>query len=44
MRAVKNAIEDKAVVPGAGAFEIATHRHLMEHSRQNVSGKIKLGV
>ena len=44
MRAVKNALEDKAVVPGAGAFEIATHRHLMEHSRQNVSGKIKLGV
>ena len=33
MRAVKNAIEDKAIVPGAGAFEIATHRHLMEHMR-----------
>ena len=44
MRAVKNTIEDKAVVPGAGAFEIATHRHLIEHSKTNVSGKIKLGV
>ena len=44
LRAVKNTIEDKAIVPGAGAFEIATHRHLMEYSKTEVSGKVKLGV
>lgn len=30
LRAVKNAIEDKCVVPGAGAFEIATYCHLQD--------------
>mmetsp|Transcript_17807 Transcript_17807/g.17032 ORF Transcript_17807/g.17032 Transcript_17807/m.17032 type:complete len:262 (+) Transcript_17807:598-1383(+) len=44
LRAVKNTIEDKAVIPGAGAFEISAHRHLIEHSKKNVSGKVKLGV
>ena len=29
LRAVKNTIEDKCVVPGGGAFEIAAHRALM---------------
>merc|ERR1712179_197765 len=29
LRAVKNAIEDNCVVPGAGAFEIAAHSALM---------------
>lgn len=29
LRAVKNAIEDECVVPGAGAFEVAAHCHLM---------------
>jgi chaperonin GroEL (HSP60 family) len=29
---VKNTIEDGAVVPGAGAFEIAAARHLREHT------------
>eukprot|EP00045_Choanoeca_perplexa_P013363 m.151339 g.151339 ORF g.151339 m.151339 type:complete len:536 (+) comp16336_c0_seq1:150-1757(+) len=43
LRAVKNAISDKAVVPGAGAFEIATHRALMEHKR-SVKGRARLGV
>lgn len=28
LRAVKNAIEDKCVVPGGGAFYVALHRHL----------------
>ncbi len=32
LRAVKNTIEDGAVVPGAGAFEIAAARHLREHT------------
>lgn len=44
MRAVKNTIEDKAVVPGAGAFEIASHHHLIEHMKHHVTGKVKLGV
>jgi len=43
LRAVKGALEDKAVVPGAGAFEIAASRML--HRRKNaVAGKAKLGV
>jgi len=41
---VTNTINDKAVVPGAGAFEIAAHSHLMNHMKKHVSGKIKLGV
>jgi len=44
MRAVTNAIQDKCVLPGGGAFEIACHDHLMEHAKKNVSGKAKLGV
>jgi T-complex protein 1 subunit zeta len=44
LRAVKNTIEDKAVIPGAGAFEISAHNHLMNHMRTQVSGKVKLGV
>ena len=32
LRAVKNTVEDGAVVPGAGAFEIAAARHLREHT------------
>lgn len=44
LRAVKNTIEDKAVVPGAGAFEVAAHNHLVDWAKTEVSGKIKLGV
>lgn len=44
MRSVKNTIEDKCVLPGAGAFEIAAHEHLMKYMRNEVSGKTKLGV
>lgn len=43
LRAVKNAIEDKCLVAGAGAFQIALHRHLM-HYKQSVAGRQKLGV
>ncbi len=32
LRAVKNTIEDGAVVPGAGAFEIAAAQHLRQHT------------
>merc|ERR1712156_601644 len=44
LRAVKNAVEDESVLPGAGAFEIAAHEHLTEYARKEVSGKSKLGV
>jgi hypothetical protein len=37
-------MEDKSVVPGAGAFEIATHRHLIDYAKAHVSGKVKIGV
>jgi T-complex protein 1 subunit zeta len=43
LRAVKNAIDDLCVVPGAGAFEIGAYRHLMER-RRAVSGKARYGV
>lgn len=43
LRAVKNAIDDHALVPGAGAFEIAAYRMLMRR-KGAVSGKAKLGV
>ena len=43
LRAVKNAIEDKCVVPGAGAFEIVAHARLMEHMK-TVKGRQRLGV
>jgi T-complex protein 1 subunit zeta len=44
LRAVKNTIEDKCIVPGAGSFEIACAEHLQNHARTVVSGKVKLGV
>jgi T-complex protein 1 subunit zeta len=44
LRAVVNTINDKSVVPGAGAFEIAACEHLNNYARDNVSGKAKLGV
>lgn len=44
LRAVKNTLDDKSVVPGAGAFEVAAAEHLMNFSKLHVSGKVKLGV
>jgi len=44
LRAVKNTIEDKSVIPGGGAFEIAAAERLYEFARKEVSGKVKLGV
>jgi len=43
LRAVQNAVEDEALVPGAGSFEIAAHVHLEEFKRK-VVGKPRLGV
>lgn len=41
IRAVGNTIKDKTFVPGAGAFQIAAHHHLMtKHAR----GKSRAGV
>uniref|UniRef100_A0A8C6NN55 Chaperonin containing TCP1, subunit 6A (zeta 1) n=1 Tax=Nothobranchius furzeri TaxID=105023 RepID=A0A8C6NN55_NOTFU len=43
LRAVKNAIEDGSVVPGAGAFEVAVADGLVKH-KPNVKGRAQLGV
>ena len=43
LRAIKNALDDGAVVPGAGAFEVAAHAALMKY-RQEVRGRARLGV
>lgn len=43
LRAVKNAIEDGCVLPGAGAFEIAAYQELMKYKDQ-VKGRARLGV
>lgn len=43
LRAVKNAITEGCVVPGAGAFEVACHRHLLDF-KKTVKGRAKLGV
>lgn len=43
LRAVKNAIEDQAVIPGAGALQISLHNHLMKY-KDSIKGKAKLGV
>ncbi len=40
---VQNAIEDGAVIPGAGAFELAAAADLMEFQK-TVAGRAKLGV
>ncbi|KAL7415235.1 chaperonin Cpn60/TCP-1 family [Mrakia frigida] len=44
LRAVKNAIEDKTLVPGAGAFEISLSAHLHNNIKKLAKGRAKLGV
>lgn len=45
MRAVVNAIEDGALVPGAGAFELACAADLVAYANSpEITGKVKLGV
>ena len=44
LRAVTNTIQDKCIVPGAGAFEVAAWENLQQYARSGVSGKSKLGV
>ncbi|KFO98478.1 T-complex protein 1 subunit zeta, partial [Calypte anna] len=43
LRAVKNAIEDGCVVPGAGALEVAVANALVKH-KPTVKGRAQLGV
>lgn len=43
LRAINNAINDRAVVPGAGAVEVAASRALHAYKEQ-VKGKQRLGV
>lgn len=43
LRAIKNAVDDKALVPGAGAYEIAAHRALLAY-RDTTKGKARLGI
>lgn len=43
LRAVKNAIEDKALIPGAGAFEIAAYTQLVEY-KNTIKDKKSFGV
>lgn len=43
LRAVNNAIEDKAIIPGAGAFEIKANLELQKF-KDSVKGKARLGV
>ncbi|KAI8882341.1 T-complex protein 1 zeta subunit [Backusella circina FSU 941] len=43
LRAVKNAIEDKGVVAGGGAFEVALSQHLVQYKKE-VKGRAKMGV
>lgn len=43
LRAIKNAMEDKSLIAGAGAFEVAAHSALVNYKHE-VKGKAQLGV
>jgi T-complex protein 1 subunit zeta len=43
-RAIKNAIEDAALIPGAGAFEVACAAHLSGPVKTSAKGRSKMGV
>lgn len=43
LRSIKNVLEDKCVIPGAGAFEIAAYSSLIAF-KPSVVGKAQLGV
>ena len=44
LRSVKNTIEDKCLIPGAGAFQVALHDHLIRNFKDTVNGRAKLGI
>lgn len=43
LRSINNAVEDKKLVPGAGAFEVRAHNKLKEHAN-DVKGKTRLAI
>lgn len=44
LRAVKNTIEDKCLVPGGGAYQVAAAQYLMDTVKKEAKGRAKLGV
>jgi T-complex protein 1 subunit zeta len=44
LRAVKNTIDDKKVVPGGGAFEISVSNELLNYAHNELKGRSRLGV
>jgi T-complex protein 1 subunit zeta len=44
LRSVKNAVEDGALVPGSGSFEVAAAEHLRKDVLPSIKGKMRLGV
>ena len=44
LRAVKNALDDGCVLPGAGAFDVAICQRLLGETRKAAVGRVKLGV
>lgn len=44
LRAVKNALEDECLIPGAGAFEVACCAHLSGSIKKAAKGRVKMGV
>jgi len=43
LRAVKNVVEDRSLIPGGGAFEVAAHLEL-HRFKATVAGRAKIGV
>jgi T-complex protein 1 subunit zeta len=44
LRAVKNALEDNCLIPGAGAFEVSCSHHLATVTKKSAKGRVKMGV
>jgi len=44
LRSVKNVFDDKYVIPGAGAFEVACCGHLSTVTKKAAKGRGKMGV
>lgn len=44
LRAVKNAIDDECLIPGAGAFEVSCAAHLSGEIKKSAKGRVKMGV
>eukprot|EP01025_Chloroclados_australasicus_P024321 TRINITY_DN2441_c0_g1_i3.p1 TRINITY_DN2441_c0_g1~~TRINITY_DN2441_c0_g1_i3.p1 ORF type:complete len:532 (+),score=72.99 TRINITY_DN2441_c0_g1_i3:114-1709(+) len=44
LRAVKNALQDQHLIPGAGAFEVAAAHHLRTKTKKSLEGRAKLGI